>query len=81
MMRRFMGMMPVSEIKIEKIYKADLGFEIIVQAGKHGWTIVYADGSSMYDDIDNTPEDNLQLALGTLGTCISSFEEVKYDKG
>jgi hypothetical protein len=75
-----MGMMPVSEIKIEKIYKDKLGFKITVQAGNHGWTILYADGSSMYDDIDNTPEDNLQLALETLRTYISSFEEVKYDK-
>ena len=48
-----MGMMPVSEIKIEKTYKDDLGFSIIIQAGEHGWTILFSDGSSIYDDIDN----------------------------
>lgn len=76
-MNRFMGMMPASEIKIEKIYKDDLGFNIIVQAGEHGWTILYADYSSMYDDVDNTPEDNLKLALKKLKTHIHSFKEIE----
>lgn len=74
-MKRFMGMMPVSEIKIEKIYKDELGFKIIVQAGKHGWTILYADGSSMYDDIDDIPENNLKRALDELRIHIHSFKE------
>ena len=74
-MKRFMGMMPVSEIEIEKEYKDDLGFKIIVQAGKHGWTILFADYSSIYDDIDNAPEDNLKLALKELRTHIHSFKE------
>lgn len=74
-MKRVMGMMPVNEVKIEKIYKDDIGFKIIVQAGERGWSILYADGSSMYDDIDNTPEDNLNLALEELRTHIHSFKE------
>ena len=75
-----MGMMPVSEIKIEKTYKDDLGFSIIIQAGEHGWTILFSDGSSIYDDIDNTPEDNLKLALEKLRTHIHSFKEIEEGK-
>ena len=76
-MKRFMGMMPKNEIKIEKKYEDDFGFSIIVQAGEHGWSILYADGSATYDDIDNTSEDNLKLALKELSAHIYSFKEIK----
>ena len=80
-MKRFMGMMPVNKIKIEKIYRDDLGFEITVQAGEHGWTILFADYSSIYRDIDDTAENNFEAALAELRTHIRSFKEEGRMKG
>lgn len=80
-MERFFGIMPASEVKIEKIYEDDLGFKIIVQAGEHGWSIMYPGYSgATYDDIDNTPEDNFKLALKELSAHIYSFREIKSSK-
>lgn len=61
-MKRFFGMMPNSEIKIEKHYKDDNGYKITIQAGTHGWTIIYADSSSEFKDVDNTTDENFKTA-------------------
>ena len=65
-MRRLFGMMPSSEVKIQKIYRDALDLQIIVEAGPHGYTIIYADGSTKYKDIDDTPENNFKRALELL---------------
>ena len=74
-MRRFMGMMPKDEIKIEKVYKDSLDLKVIVQAGDHGWSILFADCSSIFKDVDDTPENNFEAALAELKTHISDIEE------
>ena len=64
-MRRFFGMMPSSEIeKEERIRINDL--YVTVQAGPNGWTILYTDGSSEYQDIVDTTENNYKSALKCL---------------
>ena len=45
-MNRFFGMMPSSEIEVSKTFKDDFGLRISIDAGKNGWTIMYADSSS-----------------------------------
>ena len=60
-MKRFFGMMPSCEVKIENKYKTDVG-TIILQAGKNGYSIIYADGSSQYKDIKDIPENNYKRA-------------------
>lgn len=59
-------MMPSSEIEIYKTFKDDLGLKIIIEAGKNGWTIMYADSSSEYKDVEDTTENNFQAALTVL---------------
>ena len=61
-----MGMMPSSEIEVSKTFKDDLGLKIRVEAGKNGWTIIYADGSSEYKDIKDMFDNNFQAALKAL---------------
>jgi hypothetical protein len=61
-MKRFFGMMPSDEIKKEKHYKDDLGLRITIQAGPHGWTIMYADSSSEFKDVDSTTNENFKTA-------------------
>ena len=67
-MKRFMGMMPSSEIEISKVFKDDLGLKITVEAGENGWTILYADNSSEYKDVQNTAQNNFDEALSVLKT-------------
>lgn len=61
-MQRFFGMMPSSEIAIEKVYKDKYDLTISIQAGEHGWTVLWADGGSNYKDVDDTSENNFRAA-------------------
>lgn len=65
-MKRFMGMMPSTEVEIIKRIKDKDGKEITIESGKNGWTILYADSSSEYQDVESTAEENFNLALGRL---------------
>lgn len=62
-MRRFMGMMPRSEIQKEQSFKDRNGLRITVQAGPNGWTILWADSSSDYKDSAGTTEENWRVAM------------------
>lgn len=61
-MKRFLGMMPSTEIEIEKCYKDKDGYKIIIQAWVNGWTIIYADASTEFKDITNSTEENFNVA-------------------
>ena len=61
-MERFFGLMPSSEIEIERWYKDENGFKITIQAGENGWTVIYADLSTDYEDTVNKAEDNFSDA-------------------
>jgi len=63
-MKRFFGMMPSSEIELEERYLDKDSYNISIQAGPHGWSIIYADSSSEYADIDATSEENFETAYG-----------------
>lgn len=65
-MVRLFGMMPSKEVEKEKWYKDDLGLSIGIQAGPHGWTIMWADGGTTYKDIDATTEENFNEAINSL---------------
>lgn len=62
MMKRFFGMMPTDEIQIEKFYKDKDGWDLTIQAGPHGWSVIFMDGSSLFKDIDDTSENNFEMA-------------------
>ena len=65
-MKRFMGMMPSNEVEIIKSIKDKDGKEITIESGKNGWTILYADSSSDYQDVESTAEENFNRALERL---------------
>lgn len=65
-MKRFFGMMPSDEIKIQKTFADDLGLKIKIQAGENGWTILYADNSSEYADVVDKSLNNFNAALKKL---------------
>ncbi len=61
-MKRFFGMMPSDEIGKEKCFKDKDGYSITIQAGVHGWSIIYADNSSEFTDTDDTVDNNFSAA-------------------
>ena len=65
-MVRMFGMMPRSEIEIEKRFEDGAGLISTIQAGKNGWTILFADHSSEYQDFVDTAENNFSKALEKL---------------
>ena len=71
-MNRFFGKMPSDEVEISKQYIDEYGLTITIEAGPHGYTIIYADGSSHWQDIDQSSEENfdkaLEIATNNLGT-------------
>lgn len=73
-MKRFMGMMPSTEIKKESRFKDKTHSKIIIQAGENGWTVLYADGSSQYKDITQDVDKNFkeayEIANSALGELI-----------
>ena len=77
-MNRFMGMMHSSEVEIEENFKvSDDQLVVTLQAGKNGWTILFADSSSEYQDIESTAEDNFQLAVNRLNECFDNINQIK----
>lgn len=79
-MVRLFGMMPSTEIEISKTFSDDLGLKIKVQAGKNGWTILYADSSSDWKDVEDTAENNFQNALTHLKNIMNVKEVVEEPK-
>lgn len=61
-MERMFGMMPRNEITIEKNYKDTWGARITIQAGPNGWTVIWADGSTWYEDETRDAEENFKIA-------------------
>lgn len=64
-MKRFFGMMPSDEITIEKTYRAHgimVDVYITIQAGPNGWTVIWPDKGTNYDDKTDDPEENFKTA-------------------
>ena len=85
-MNRIFGMMPRSEVKIEKKFKDPYGYSspFILQAGEHGWTVIMPDGGSRYKDENDTPENNYQKAYDIMcsmykGETFKEYIEEEYD--
>jgi hypothetical protein len=73
-MKRFAGIMPTSEVEKEKRFRVGFSKDIvIIQAGKNGWSILYADCSAEWKDVTDTTENNFENALKKLKT---HFQEV-----
>ena len=64
-MKRFFGMMPYDEIQMEKHYRTDLGV-VTIQAGVNGWTVIFADGGTIFKDEVNTVQANFKTAYDRL---------------
>lgn len=79
-MQRFFGRMLSSEVTLEKTYKDKYGLTLRLEAGPHGWTVIYADGGTEYKDIDALPEENLEAAYQQALSHFSELTEVSEPK-
>lgn len=70
-------MMPSDEISIRKSYKDKHDLTIMIQAGEHGWTVIYADSSTNYKDVDDTPENNFKKAYDVAVEALGELTEVQ----
>ena len=61
-MKRCFGMMPADCIEVCKQFKDSNGLSLQIEAGPFGWTIIWADLSSTYQDVDDTTDNNFQRA-------------------
>lgn len=61
-MVRFLGMMPARCVEISKTFVDQNNMLVTIEAGKVGWTIVWADYSTESRDKVDTPENNFQEA-------------------
>jgi len=69
-------MMPCSEIEIEKRYADSDGSKVTIQAGCHGWTVIWADGGSNYNDEDDTAKKNFDKAYLLATDMVGDIKEV-----
>ena len=75
-MKRFFGMMPTNEVEIEKKYKDKNDYNVTIQAGPNGWTVLWADGGSSWKDEENTAEENFNTALKVAEEAVGTLTEV-----
>ena len=75
-MKRFFGMMPSKEIEKEKHYKDKNGLKITIQAGKHGWTIIYDDSSTQFEDVYNITSENFKAAYDIASSKLGALAEI-----
>lgn len=78
-MNRMFGMMPRNEVEKERSFKDPHGLTITIQAGPNGWTIIYADHSSRWDDIEATTEENFDTAFRTAECELGALTEFRYE--
>lgn len=76
-MKRFFGMMPNSCVEIHKSFRDSNDLRVEIEAGPVGWTIIWADGGTYYEDKNDTSENNFRKAYGIAVDAVGPLREVK----
>ena len=72
-------MMPQNEVKLQRTIKVGTPpVTVVVQSGDNGWTILYADHSSEYEDVTDTAENNYNKAINILNQHVT--DNISLDK-
>lgn len=83
-MRRFFGMMPVSEIERTEYFVDKYGLSVRIDAGPNGWTVRFADMSSKYMDESIGTDANFKnaydVAVESVGELTPKSEEEEFDE-
>lgn len=63
-MERLFGKMPKNEVEEEEYFReSDSEDQFLIQAGPNGWSAVWEDGSSIFEDNKATTNENFKRAL------------------
>lgn len=83
-MKRFFGMMPVSEIERTEEFVDKYGLSVRIDAGPNGWTVRFADMSSAYKDESIGTEANFknayEVAVKHVGDLTPKAEEEEFEE-
>lgn len=73
-MERLFGLLMNAEK--EATYKDDNDLEITIQASKTGWTVIWADGGTSFEDKHTSTEENFNNAYRYVTNEIGNLTEV-----
>lgn len=79
-MKRFFGMMPMSEIERTEHFVDENGLSVLIDAGPNGWTVRFADMSSKYKDESIGTEANFKNAYDVAVECVGKLTPVKTER-
>lgn len=71
------GIMPAADVEISKTYKDQYGMHITIEAGKTGWSVLWADGGTDYKQVEDTAENNFQKAIDLIKSHHFELAEIK----
>lgn len=75
-MNRFFGIMPAADVEKCKEFRDNSGYRVTIEAGPKGWTIIWADQSTNYLDINDTTENNFKKAYDFAVNQVGPLREV-----
>lgn len=75
-MRRFCGVMPISCVELVKNFRDMSHYNVTIEAGPKGWTIIWADYSTDYGDEDDTTENNFKKAYDMAVNQVGPLREI-----
>lgn len=68
-MERIFGKMPSNEVEEEGCFReSDTEDQFLIQAGPNGWSAVWEDGTSIFEDNKATTDENFKRALKSVKT-------------
>lgn len=76
MVKRFFGVMSVEDIETITLLRDVNGFYISIEAGPKGYSIIWADHSVDYEDVNDTTENNFKKAYNIIDEAVGPLEIV-----
>ena len=62
MLERFFGVMSSDEVEARGVFRDSNGMRLNIEDGPKGWTIIWADYSTTFKDVNETTERNFEEA-------------------
>ena len=75
-MDRFFGMMPSAEIEKVGRFKDCYGDLVIIEAGRNGWSVIYVDGSTVYNDETLSTDENFKNAYAVANQQVGPLNNI-----
>lgn len=77
MPERFLGLMKSDDVKANGAFRDPRGLHIEIEAGPKGWTIVWADFSTTFKDVEQETELNFKEAYDCANEAVGPLEIVE----